>query len=109
MGTTRPAQDPTDTFEDVPLDTRHHEFKNKPKFPKTWYMTEKRRRELQSIRAEAFLLDQKKGADGTLVDGGERIRHSLPEPTPRQPAADLDPLADLVEARPSRPRRGFFR
>ncbi|GAP83107.1 putative mitochondrial ribosomal small subunit component [Rosellinia necatrix] len=67
------AKDPADTFEDVPLDTRHHTFKVKPKFPKEWRMTEERRLFLEESRRKALLLDQAKEEDGTLIDGRERI------------------------------------
>lgn len=63
------ARDPADTFEDVPLDTRHHTFTKKPKFPRAWRMTEARKEELRAIRAQAFQLDQKMLAERTLVDG----------------------------------------
>ncbi|KAI0430685.1 mitochondrial ribosomal subunit protein-domain-containing protein [Xylaria sp. FL1042] len=67
------AKDPTDMFEDVPLDTRHHTFKVKPKFPKEWRMTEDRRQFLEDTRQKALLLDQKKEEEGSLVNGTERI------------------------------------
>ncbi|KAI0468104.1 mitochondrial ribosomal subunit protein-domain-containing protein [Xylaria cf. heliscus] len=67
------AKDPTDMFEDVPLDTRHHTFKVKPKFPKEWRMTEERRQFLEDTRQKALLLDKAKEEDGTLVDGVEKI------------------------------------
>ncbi|KAI0451196.1 mitochondrial ribosomal subunit protein-domain-containing protein [Xylaria acuta] len=67
------AKDPTDMFEDVPLDTRHHTFKVKPKFPKEWRMTEERRRFLEDTRQKALLLDQAKEEEGTLVNGAEKI------------------------------------
>jgi len=86
-------QDPTDMFEDVPLDLRHHEFKVKPKFPREWRMTEERKQQLQQIHAESFLLDKGKKDDGTLVDGLKMIETSFvsaastpseekPEPVP---------------------------
>ncbi|KAI0399805.1 mitochondrial ribosomal subunit protein-domain-containing protein [Xylaria palmicola] len=67
------AKDPTDMFEDIPLDTRHHTFKTKPKFPKEWRMTEERRKFIEDTREKALLLDQTKAEQGTLVDGTERI------------------------------------
>ena len=39
------ARDEKDTFEDVPLDFRHHRFKTKPQFPESW----KRPREVKTI------------------------------------------------------------
>ncbi|KAJ8129491.1 hypothetical protein O1611_g4140 [Lasiodiplodia mahajangana] len=67
------AKDPTDMFEDVPLDTRHHTFKVRPKFPKEWRMTEERRKFLEDTRQKALLLDQAKEETGTLVDGEEKV------------------------------------
>lgn len=67
------AKDPTDMFEDVPLDTRHHTFKVKPKFPKEWRMTEERRKFLEDTRQKALLLDQAKTEEGTLIDGKQKI------------------------------------
>lgn len=60
-------------FEDVPLDTRHHTFKVKPKFPKEWRMTEERRKFLEDTRQKALLLDQAKTEEGTLIDGKQKI------------------------------------
>jgi small subunit ribosomal protein S35 len=60
-------------FEDIPLDTRHHTFKTKPKFPKEWRMTEERRQQLEDTRQNALLLDQTKEEEGTLVNGTEKI------------------------------------
>ncbi|CAK7262973.1 37S ribosomal protein S24, mitochondrial [Sporothrix epigloea] len=67
------ARDPTDTFEDVPLDTRHHKFKYKPKFPREWRLTDARKEELKALRAASFELDQKMLASGSLVDGEQSV------------------------------------
>ncbi|KAI1745028.1 mitochondrial ribosomal subunit protein-domain-containing protein [Xylaria scruposa] len=86
------AKDPTDTFEDVPLDTRHHTFKVKPKFPKEWRMTEERQRFLEDTRQKALLLDQAKEEEGTLVNGAEKINAFFNPPvTPK--------IADMAAAR----------
>ncbi|KAK3937907.1 mitochondrial ribosomal subunit protein-domain-containing protein [Diplogelasinospora grovesii] len=82
------AKDPTDMFEDVPLDTRHHTFKAKPKFPVEWRMTEERKKELENLRRQALLLDQAKQKEGTLISGVERVQAALaapPEPAAREP------------------------
>ncbi|KAJ8111579.1 hypothetical protein ONZ43_g5588 [Nemania bipapillata] len=60
------AKDPTDMFEDIPLDTRHHTFKVKPKFPVEWRMTEERRKFLEDTRQQSLLLDQQKEEAGSL-------------------------------------------
>ncbi|KAI2630130.1 mitochondrial ribosomal subunit protein-domain-containing protein [Xylaria nigripes] len=67
------AADPTDMFEDVPLDTRHHTFKVKPKFPVEWRLTDERRESLADTRQKILLLDQAKEKQGTLVDGVEVV------------------------------------
>ncbi|RPB09376.1 hypothetical protein P167DRAFT_492377 [Morchella conica CCBAS932] len=48
------AKDSTETFEDIPFDFRHHEAKKappKPKFPKEWRLSPKRRAQLEEERA----------------------------------------------------------
>ncbi|KAK1967525.1 mitochondrial ribosomal protein [Colletotrichum sublineola] len=73
------AKDPKDTFQDIPLDTRHHLFKNKnkPKFPKEWRMTEERRQELNSFRLRTLGIDAGKQKDGRVVDGTAKIKEAL--------------------------------
>ncbi|KAH8685661.1 mitochondrial ribosomal subunit protein-domain-containing protein [Tricladium varicosporioides] len=68
------ARDPTDTFEDVPLDTRHHHFKPKPRFPREWLLTEERKAELEKLRQQATMMDQQREAAGLLVDGVRQIQ-----------------------------------
>ncbi|KIH88111.1 37S ribosomal protein [Sporothrix brasiliensis 5110] len=97
------AKDPTDTFEDIPLDTRHHKFKYKPSFPKEWRMTEERKKELEAARAQSYLLDQTKAAQGTLIDGVQRIQASLAAPAPAQGAIG-DKVAELARLRPVHPQ-----
>jgi small subunit ribosomal protein S35 len=81
-------------FEDIPLDTRHHTFRLKPKFPKEWRLTPERREELKAIREQALLADEKKNEAGTLVDGVQRVREALASP----PRAVRDKVAELVAA-----------
>ncbi|KAL2171572.1 hypothetical protein VTG60DRAFT_2405 [Thermothelomyces hinnuleus] len=71
------AKDPTDMFEDIPLDTRHHTFKQQIKFPKEWYLTEERKKELYEQRKQALLLDERKRSEGSLIDGVETIQQAL--------------------------------
>ncbi|KAK3682113.1 mitochondrial ribosomal subunit protein-domain-containing protein [Podospora appendiculata] len=95
------AKDPTDMFEDIPLDTRHHTFTVKPKFPKEWRMTEERRKELEAIRQEAFRLDEARRTGGGLVDGVVRIQEALA--APQAAAAELQPvMARRGGARPGK-------
>ncbi|KAI1260977.1 mitochondrial ribosomal subunit protein-domain-containing protein [Xylariaceae sp. FL1019] len=67
------AKDGKDTFEDVPLDTRHHKFKVQHKFPKEWRMTEERKKFIEDSRQQALLLDEGKAKAGKLIDGKEKI------------------------------------
>lgn len=67
------AKDPKDTFEDVPLDLRHHRIKEKPKFPVEWRMTDERRLQLDEQRKVAAIADIQKAKGGLLVDGKEAI------------------------------------
>lgn len=70
-------QDPTDTFEDVPLDLRHHKIRVKPKFPKEWRMSEERMQQIVAYREEAKQIEAAKKADGTLVNGMQIINKAL--------------------------------
>ncbi|KAK8115188.1 mitochondrial ribosomal subunit protein-domain-containing protein, partial [Apiospora kogelbergensis] len=74
------AKDKTDTFEDVPLDTRHHQIKVRPQFPKEWRLTEERMQQLDAARQKSLLLDQEKEQSGLLVDGNERVDKFFAEP-----------------------------
>ncbi|KAB5554854.1 mitochondrial ribosomal subunit protein-domain-containing protein [Coniochaeta sp. 2T2.1] len=97
------AKDPKDTFEDVPLDTRHHEFKSKPKFPKEWRLTPERKQQIEEARKQALLADETKRREGKLVDGAARIQQALTAPP--KPAVQ-EKVAEMVAAgaRPSRVR-----
>jgi hypothetical protein len=76
----REAKDPTDTFEDLPFDFRHHRPKVVHAFPESWKLTPERRAELlarRKERADAEKLREK--ADGMvdglkLIPGGNDIR-----------------------------------
>lgn len=63
------AKDPSDTFEDVPLDLRHHKSKQRPKFPKEWRLTDERRRQLDEHRSSIALAEASRQEQGLLVDG----------------------------------------
>lgn len=89
------TQDPADTFEDIPLDTRHHVVKTKPKFPKEWRMTPQRKQELEAIRQQALIEDERKRREGTLIDGKEIIAKAL------SPRPEVDGrVAQLLSAGP---------
>ena len=61
-------------------------------------MTEERRKELQAIRAESFQLDQKMVAEGTLIDGPQRIQAALAAAARK---GQDDRVAELVRLRPT--------
>lgn len=87
-------------FEDVPLDTRHHTFKVKPKFPKEWRMTEERRQFIEETRQKALLADKAKAEQGVLVDGSARIQQFL-----EKPAFEPQLATQRVTSPASRPAR----
>ncbi|KAF4636342.1 hypothetical protein G7Y89_g1733 [Cudoniella acicularis] len=91
--------DPTDTFEDVPLDTRHHHFKPKLRFPKEWLMTDERRDELNRYRQYAEVFDQKRVATGQLVDGVKQIQEAY-----AARKAITEELPELVMAKGAKPK-----
>ncbi|KAK1997806.1 mitochondrial ribosomal protein [Colletotrichum falcatum] len=90
------AKDPKDTFQDIPLDTRHHVFKSKPKFPKEWRMTEERRKELEEFRQRTLEIEARRHESGLVIDGTKRIAKAL---------AKMDAMA-LEEAAQAVPGRG---
>ncbi|KAG6035063.1 hypothetical protein E4U41_006256 [Claviceps citrina] len=71
------ARDPSDTFEDVPLDLRHHRVKQKPRFPTEWRMTAERRQQLDEHRRAAAVGDMERAEKGALVDGARAIEGYL--------------------------------
>ncbi|KAF4977826.1 hypothetical protein FZEAL_5669 [Fusarium zealandicum] len=75
------AKDPKDTFEDIPLDTRHHVSQPKPRFPKEWRMTDERRKELDEHRQRVAIEDLQKAEGGLLVDGTQVIEDYLMKKT----------------------------
>lgn len=64
-------------FEDIPLDTRHHKFKPKIKFPVEWRMSEERRKFIDNTREKSLLLDEAKTEEGSMVDGKKLIEESF--------------------------------
>ncbi|KAH6899986.1 mitochondrial ribosomal subunit protein-domain-containing protein [Thelonectria olida] len=63
------AKDPKDTFDDIPLDLRHHPIQKKPRFPKEWRLTPERANQLAELRQREALADLRKSEQGLLVDG----------------------------------------
>lgn len=73
------AKNTKDTFKDVPLDTRHHPFQPKARFPKEWLMTEERRKFLDENRDRLKLAEVKRMESGQIVDGAQAIEGYLVE------------------------------
>lgn len=71
------AKDPKDTFEDVPLDTRHHKIQQKPRFPKEWLMTKERQEKLTQDRIKTKMAELKRKDSNQLVDGNVAIENHL--------------------------------
>ncbi|KAF5018545.1 hypothetical protein F66182_9479 [Fusarium sp. NRRL 66182] len=103
------AKDPKDTFEDIPLDTRHHKVKPKPRFPKEWRMSAKRRSELDGYRQRLALEDVERANNGLLIDGTQVIDEYLvkkvAEDQKKQKAAELIAAAPAKSSSGSRARR----
>lgn len=95
------AKDPKDTFEDVPLDTRHHTPTKKPRFPKEWLMTEERQKFLEQRRQQLRLAELQKMDAGQIVDGKTAIEGYLVQKLEEEQKQEK--VAELVStAKPAR-------
>lgn len=103
------AKDPKDTFEDIPLDVRHHQSRPKPRFPKEWRMSDERRIELAEYRQQAAISDAQKAEGGLLVDGKKSIDDYLVlraiEESKKAKVAELVPAARPTKGTGNRARR----
>lgn len=63
----------SDSFADVPLDTRHHKPKKRLQFPRSWIMTPERRKELDEKRRFGVIEEGKRVEDDVLVNGLKEI------------------------------------
>ncbi|KAF4952307.1 hypothetical protein FGADI_6845 [Fusarium gaditjirri] len=90
------AKDPKDTFEDIPLDTRHHKIQPKPQFPKEWRMSPERREQLDAHRQRLAIEDAKIAESGRLIDGTQAIDEYL-----MQRAAEDQKKAKIAELVPA--------
>ncbi|KAB8342858.1 hypothetical protein FH972_022456 [Carpinus fangiana] len=66
-----------DTFEDVPLDFRHHREKIIHKFPEEWKMTDERKLVLEQARSKRLEATQLQVETGESVDGRRIIERML--------------------------------
>ena len=67
------AQDPVDTFEDIPLDLRHNKSEPKPQFPEDWLLKEETATKLIAERTEVKQLEEQK----EVVDGNSVITQHI--------------------------------
>ncbi|KAL8873564.1 MAG: hypothetical protein Q9174_000980, partial [Haloplaca sp. 1 TL-2023] len=79
------AKDPTDMFEDVALDFRHHKYKPKVEFPEKWKLTEARKAQLEANWQQRALEDQQRQEQGRLIDGTQFIQKVLEAVREKQP------------------------
>lgn len=71
------AKDESDTFEDVPLDFRHHKFKRRAVFPEGWKLSQERREQLEGERQRRVLEEGKREEEGRLVVGAAIIEEAM--------------------------------
>ena len=71
------AKDGTDTFEDVPLDFRHHKFKPKVEFPESWKLTREKRARLEENRKMRLGQEKEREAQGKLVEGVRVVEQAM--------------------------------
>ncbi|KAI1875681.1 uncharacterized protein JN550_001967 [Neoarthrinium moseri] len=102
------AKDPKDTFEDIPLDTRHHPKQKKVKFPVEWRLTTERMQAIEDTRQKSLLLDQTRTEAGSLVDGSEILDKHFNKPELVEiPAANDRRLPNISPSRPIPRQRRF--
>ncbi|KAJ9292875.1 hypothetical protein DTO271G3_8322 [Paecilomyces variotii] len=59
-----------DSFEDIPLDLRHHKPKPKVYFPESWKLTEERKKQLAATRNQRQIAEQERPL---IVDGNDVV------------------------------------
>lgn len=69
QGLIREAKDTSDTFEDIPLDFRHHRPVQKPAFPVGWSLTKERRAQLVTDREDRKAKEIERQEQRLLIDG----------------------------------------
>ncbi|KAL9019930.1 MAG: hypothetical protein Q9185_002872 [Variospora sp. 1 TL-2023] len=88
------AKDPTDMFEDVPLDLRHHKPKPTFEFPEMWKLTEHRKAQLEANWRQQALREREREETGTLIDGTkvvEQVLEAMSMQAPAKPAMPPPP------------------
>ena len=71
------AKDETDTFEDVPLDFRHHKFKPKREFPEGWKLTKEKKESLEEGRRVKLEREREREVQGKLVEGVRVVEEAM--------------------------------
>lgn len=71
------AKDETDTFEDVPLDFRHHKFKPKVEFPEGWKLTREKKARLEEGRRMRLEQEREREEQGKLVEGVRVVEEAM--------------------------------
>ncbi len=71
------AKDETDTFEDVPLDFRHHKFKPKVEFPEGWKLTREKKMRLEEDRKLRMEREREREIQGKLVEGVRVVEEAM--------------------------------
>lgn len=71
------AKDETDTFEDVPLDFRHHKSKPKVQFPEGWKLTKEKKARLAEDRKLRLEQEQEREMTGKLVEGVRVVEEAM--------------------------------
>ena len=71
------AKDETDTFEDVPLDFRHHKFKPKVEFPEGWKLTREKKARLEEDRKMRLEQEREREVQGKLVEGVRVVEEAM--------------------------------
>ena len=71
------ARDETDTFEDIPLDFRHHKPKPKVEFPEEWKLTAEKKARLEEERKMRLEREREREEQGKLVEGVKVVEEAL--------------------------------
>ena len=71
------AKDGTDTFEDVPLDFRHHKFKPRVEFPEGWKLTREKKTRLEEDRKLRLEREREREVQGKLVEGARVVEEAM--------------------------------
>ena len=71
------AKDETDTFEDVPLDFRHHKFKPRREFPEEWKLTKEKKKGLEEGRKLRLEAEREREVQGKLVEGVRVVEEAM--------------------------------